>query len=158
MVDVAERADENKDIVIGIVNDTEFEAWLCLWQQYISFYEADVPEHITRKTWQRFSEPEEPVFCAVARQGDQIVGLVHYLFQRSTWSESYYCYLEDLFVRPDMRGKHIGKRLIDFVRLQACIYPASRLYWHTHEMNLRGQRLYDQVAVKSGMIEYRMSS
>ncbi|MDR8279651.1 GNAT family N-acetyltransferase, partial [Acinetobacter baumannii] len=31
-------------------------------------------------------------------------------------------------------------------------------YWHTHEMNLRGQRLYDQVAVKSGMIEYRMSS
>ncbi len=84
MVDVAERADENKDIVIGIVNDTEFEAWLCLWQQYISFYEADVPEHITRKTWQRFSEPEEPVFCAVARQGDQIVGLVHYLFHRST--------------------------------------------------------------------------
>lgn len=71
-MDVAERADENKDIVIGIVNDTEFEAWLCLWQQYISFYEADVPEHITRKTWQRFSEPEEPVFCAVARQGTRL--------------------------------------------------------------------------------------
>lgn len=56
-----------------------------------------------------------------------------------------------------MRGKHIGKRLIEFVQQQAGIYPASRLYWHTHEMNHRGQRFYDQVANKSGMIEYRMA-
>ncbi|WP_247751211.1 GNAT family N-acetyltransferase, partial [Citrobacter freundii] len=86
----------------------------------------------------------------------KIVGLVHYLFHRSTWAESNYCYLEDLFVSEDVRGQHIGKQLIEYVQQQAKKHHASRLYWHTHETNLRGQRLYDWVAKKSGMIEYRM--
>ncbi|HAT2329972.1 TPA: GNAT family N-acetyltransferase, partial [Citrobacter freundii] len=54
------------------------------------------------------------------------------------------------------RGQHIGKQLIEYVQQQAKKHHASRLYWHTHETNLRGQRLYDWVAKKSGMIEYRM--
>lgn len=84
------------------------------------------------------------------------MGLVHYLFHRSTWAESNYCYLEDLFVSEVVRGQHIGKQLIEYVQQQAKKHHASRLYWHTHETNLRGQRLYDWVAKKSGMIEYRM--
>ena len=38
----------------------------------------------------------------------------------------------------------------------SCKRHAASLYWHTHETNLRGQRLYNWVAEKSGMIEYRM--
>lgn len=148
---------DNNNIVVEIADTCEYEEWLPLWQQYIIFYEANIPEHITKKTWQRFSDLNEPVFCAVAKLDGSIVGLVHFLFHRSTWSESYYCYLEDLFVSPDMRGQQVGKRLIEFVQQQASEYPASGLYWHTHQMNFRGQRLYDWVAKKSGMIEYRMS-
>jgi hypothetical protein len=29
------------------------------------------------------------------------------------------------------------------------------VYWHTHETNLDGQRLYDKVAERSGFIVYR---
>ena len=102
------------------------------------------------------SDLTEPMFCAVAKQEGRIVGFVHYLFHRSTWAESDYCYLEDLFVDPAVRGQHIGKQLIEYVQLQARKRHAASLYWHTHETNLRGQRLYNWVAEKSGMIEYRM--
>jgi len=55
-----------------------------------------------------------------------------------------------------VRGQQIGKRLIEYVQRQARKRHCAHLYWHTHETNLRGQRLYDWIANKSGMIEYRM--
>ena len=136
--------------------ESDFAQWLPLWKSYQTFYRVDIPEEVTRLTWSRFLNPVEPMFCAVAKQEGKIVGFVHYLFHRSTWAESDYCYLEDLFVDPDVRGQHIGKQLIEYVQRQARKRHSANLYWHTHETNLRGQRLYNWVAEKSGMIEYRM--
>jgi hypothetical protein len=38
--------------------------------------------------------------CGVDDAGSALGGLVHYLFHRSTWTETSYCYLEDLFRGP----------------------------------------------------------
>ncbi len=65
--------------------------------------------------------------------------------------------LHKLPVATDARGQHIGKQLIEFVHQEAKKQECTRLYWHTHETNLRAQRLYNWVAEKSGMIEYRMA-
>ena len=129
---------QNSDINHGQITllpaaDNDFAQWLPLWKSYQTFYRV-----------------------AVAKREGKIVGFVHYLFHRSTWAESDYCYLEDLFVDPDVRGQHIGKQLIEYVQRQARKRHSASLYWHTHETNLRGQRLYNWVAEKSGMIEYRM--
>ncbi|MEG1420630.1 MAG: GNAT family N-acetyltransferase [Citrobacter sp.] len=149
---------QNTDAPITIepASQQDYAGWLPLWLNYQIFYRTDISDKVTQLTWGRFHNPAEPVFCAVAKYDGKIVGLVHYLFHRSTWSETEYCYLEDLFVNEDARGKHIGKQLIEYVQKCANKRHASRLYWHTHETNLRGQRLYDWVARKSGMIEYQM--
>ncbi|MGF7445561.1 GNAT family N-acetyltransferase, partial [Klebsiella michiganensis] len=76
--------------------ESDFAQWLPLWKSYQTFYRVDVPESITQLTWKRFFHPTEPMFCAVAKEEGRIVGFVHYLFHRSTWAESDYCYLEDL--------------------------------------------------------------
>lgn len=143
-------------VTIESAEQKDYASWLPLWINYQTFYQTIISDEVTRLTWERFLTPSEPVYCAVAKYNGKIVGLVHYLFHRSTWAESNYCYLEDLFVSEDVRGQHIGKQLIEYVQQQAQKHHASRLYWHTHETNLRGQRLYDWVAKKSGMIEYRM--
>lgn len=147
---------ELEKVTIQPATTLDYVQWLPLWKDYQTFYGVDIPDNITQLTWNRFLDPGEPIFCAVAKCDGKIVGLTHYLFHRSTWSETDYCYLEDLFVNPDVRGKHIGKQLIEYVQRRAQEHPASRLYWHTHETNFRGQRLYDWVAKKSGMIEYQM--
>ncbi|MDE9620402.1 GNAT family N-acetyltransferase [Citrobacter portucalensis] len=143
-------------VTIESAEQKDYSSWLPLWINYQTFYQTIISEEVTKLTWERFLTPSEPVYCAVAKYNGKIVGLVHYLFHRSTWAESNYCYLEDLFVSEDVRGQHIGKQLIEYVQQQAKKHYASRLYWHTHETNLRGQRLYDWVAKKSGMIEFQM--
>lgn len=143
-------------ITIEAATADDFEQWLPLWKNYQLFYGVDIAEKVTRLVWQRFHNPIEPIFCAVAKENGRVVGLVHYLFHRSTWSENNYCYLEDLYVSEEMRGKLIGKRLIEFVQKQARKHHSGHVYWHTHETNFRGQRLYNWIASKSGMIEYRM--
>lgn len=143
-------------VTIESAEQKDYASWLPLWINYQTFYRTIISDEVTKLTWERFFTPSEPVYCAIAKYDGKIVGLVHYLFHRSTWAESNYCYLEDLFVSEDVRGQHIGKQLIEYVQQQAQKHHASRLYWHTHETNLRGQRLYDWVAKKSGMIEYRM--
>ncbi|AWV28153.1 GNAT family N-acetyltransferase [Citrobacter portucalensis] len=143
-------------VTIECAEQKDYASWLPLWINYQTFYRTKISDKVTKLTWERFLTPSEPVYCAVAKYDGKIVGLVHYLFHRSTWAESNYCYLEDLFVSEEVRGQHIGKQLIEYVQQQAKKHHASRLYWHTHETNLRGQRLYDWVAQKSGMIEYQM--
>ncbi|MCL5497846.1 GNAT family N-acetyltransferase [Escherichia coli] len=143
-------------ITIEAASEMDYENWLPLWKNYQIFYNVDISDAVTKRTWERFASPIEPIFCAVAKNNGEVVGFAHYLFHRSTWAENDYCYLEDLYVCENIRGKHIGKQLIEYVQKEARKRHASHLYWHTHEANYRGQRLYDWIAKKSGMIEYRM--
>ena len=85
----------------------------------------------------------------------RIVGIVHYIFHRSTWTTSDYCYLQDLFTAEEARGHGVGRALIEAVYEKAKAAGASRVYWLTHETNTTAQILYDKVAARSGFIQYR---
>ncbi|MDR0212768.1 MAG: GNAT family N-acetyltransferase [Acidovorax sp.] len=130
--------------------------WLAYWAQYQAFYQVTLSEETTEKTWARFFDPAEPVHCAAATDGERILGFVTLVYHRSTWGQNDFCYLEDLYVCPSTRGQQIGKRLIVYVQQQAREKQCDRLYWHTQESNHQAQRLYDWVAEKPGVIEYRM--
>ena len=134
----------------------DFLLWKPLWQSYQDFYQVNLSDTVTKTTWQRFFDVKEPLYCALAKEGEQIVGFVHYVIHRSTWAVENFCYLEDLYVSPESRGQHTGKQLIEHVQKHAQTQQCARLYWHTQETNQRAQRLYDWVAEKPGVIEYRM--
>ena len=91
----------------------------------------------------------------VAVDEGQLVGLVHYIFHRSTISIAPTCYLQDLFTQESVRGKGIARRLIDAVYEQATLVDLPRVYWHTHESNSIARKLYDRMAENSGFIVYR---
>lgn len=147
---------KNQTVIVTPIEQKDYDQWLPYWQSYQEFYEVELLDEVTETTWSRFFNTEIPVYCAVARENDRILGFVHYVFHDSTWAVKNYCYLEDLFVDPTTRGKNIGKKLIEYVREKAKERECDRLYWHTQETNKRAQRLYDWVAEKPGVIEYRM--
>lgn len=138
------------------VESTDYDQWLPFWKNYQDFYEVVLSEEVTATTWKRFFDKDVPVHCAVAKQGGEILGFVHYVFHDSTWGSNKFCYLEDLYVSGAARGKLIGKQLIEFVQKEAKAQSCDRLYWHTQEKNKTAQRLYDWVAERPGVIEYRM--
>ena len=113
------------------------------------------PDH--RSTWERFFDPAEPVHALVAARGAELVGLVHYLFHRSTIMIAPTCYLQDLFTRAQERGRGVGRALIEAVYARAREAGTGRVYWLTHETNQVARRLYDSLAERSGFIVYRKS-
>ena len=78
-------------ITIEAASEMDYESWLPLWKNYQIFYNVDIPDAVTTRTWERFANPIEPIFCAVAKSNGEVVGFAHYLFHRSTWAESDYC-------------------------------------------------------------------
>ena len=129
--------------------------WEPLWQGYLTFYNTRLPTNITDMTWLRLLDAAEPMNALVAEHNGDLIGLAHYLFHRSTWSQTHYCYLEDLFVASDRRAKGVGAALIEAVEAEARRVNATRLYWLTHETNSRAQILYNKLADRSGFIQYR---
>ena len=133
--------------------------WTVLWNGYNAFYGREgptaLPAETTRTTWARFFDGAEPVHAIVAESGGRLVGLVHYLFHRSTNLLGPTCYLQDLFTAEAARGQGVGRALVEAVYERARAAGAERVYWHTHETNARAMRLYDQIAERSGFVVYR---
>ena len=144
----------NSPIIRPIV-DADFEQWLPLWTGYNTFYKRTLPEEITRRTWARFLDPNEPMHAMVAEQDGALLGLVNYLFHRATAMVEDTCYLADLFTNQKARGKGVGRRLIEAVYEAARAAGSSRVYWQTHETNAVAQVLYNELAERSGFIVYR---
>lgn len=131
--------------------------WEPLFRGYLTFYKSTLPDDVIDETWARLLSDDlqfHAGICAVNGNGD-LVGIAHIIFHRSTWSKTYYCYLEDLFVSPDVRAKGIGRQLIDAVYVAADARACTRTYWATQEFNYRARGLYDQVATKSPFLQYR---
>ena len=136
----------------------DYDQWRSLWDGYNAFYgrvdQTALPEQITAVTWGRFFNDVEPVHGFVAEHEGCIVGLVHYLFHRSTTRLNDVCYLQDLYTMEAMRGKGIGRLLIHAVYEAAEKRKSSRVYWTTHATNSAGRVLYDKVAKHAGFIIY----
>jgi len=147
------------NVVVRDIARTDYDQWLPLWDGYNEFYErigpTALPRAITDTTWARIFDSAEPVFAMVAERDGALIGLVHYLFHRSTTLLAPICYLQDLFTSEAARGTGVGRALIEAVYARAKEAGSERVYWQTHETNKIAQRLYDNIAVRSGFIVYR---
>ena len=142
-------------LVIRALRPDERRSWEPLWLGYLTFYKSVVTPEITDTTWSRLHDPAEPIYVLGAVLDGTLVGIVHYLFHRSTWTIGDYCYLQDLFTAPEARGHGAGRALIEAVYERAEVAGASRVYWLTHETNATARALYDTLADRSGFIQYR---
>ena len=79
-------------ITIRPLRPDERAAWEPLWQGYLAFYKTSVKPEVTERSWARLHDPAEPMHVLGAFLGDRLVGIVHYIFHRSTWSTGDYCY------------------------------------------------------------------
>jgi GNAT superfamily N-acetyltransferase len=132
------------------------DAWLKLFRDYIEFYKATIPEHVIAETWQRLLNQEDNMMALIAHDDSgKALGIAALVFHRSTWATTWYCYLEDLFVAPEARGKGAGMALIEAVYAEADRRGADRVYWATQESNATARKLYDRVGQLTEFVQYR---
>lgn len=150
----------DKSFIVRPIQETDFPSWKVLWDGYNAFYgragATALDPEITAATWKRFFDSYEPVHALVAQDAQGgLLGLAHYLFHRSTLSLAPTCYLNDLFTAEVVRGKGVGRALIEAAHQRAADAGATRLYWHTQTTNATARRLYDVVGEDSGFMVYR---
>jgi GNAT superfamily N-acetyltransferase len=75
------------------------------------------------------------LFCEIAEWDDEPVGLAVWFLNFATFSGKPGLYLEDLFVRPHLRGNGIGKALLSHLARECVTNNWSRLQWSVLDWN-----------------------
>ncbi len=73
------------------------------------------------------------------------VGLAALRFRPGLWSEALECYLQELYVRPDLRGRGIGRGLLGAAIEHARSRGADRMDLGTSEEDAAAMALYESV-------------
>ena len=128
--------------------------WLELFKEYIVFYKSKLSDEQYELTWDRINSGFN-INGLLAEKDGQVVGFTHYIFRPSTWAAEDFCYLEDLYVDPKVRGGGVGRALIKAFEEIAIAKGSKRLYWTTAPDNETARKLYDKVAI-SDRVQYKI--
>lgn len=147
---------QNKTTIqVANLQATDYEAWLVLWQNYLSFYETTLPISTTQNTWKNILDDNVSIYGFSAWKDEKLIGITHVVLHPNTWNTTQCCYLEDLYVDDAIRGQGIGRKLIEYVYDFAIQQGCNRVYWVTQENNTPARALYDTLAAKTDMVQYR---
>ena len=131
-------------------------SWLELYHAYLEFYESELAEFSVELLWNRLTKAEPKIQGLLAESNGEIVGIAHFHYQVSTWSDTFHCYLEDLYVTEGSRSNGVATTLIAEVKKFAIEHKCSELFWITKESNQVARKLYDKVAAVSDFVRYEI--
>ena len=143
-------------ITVRSIQSEDRAVWQNLYISYLKFYESEPNDSSTELVWSRLTNRGPEIQGLVAEDGGVVVGICHFHYQLTTWSKTWHCYLEDLFVSEESRSKGIASALIAEVKKLAIEHKCSELFWITKESNTVARKLYDKVANKSDFIRYEV--
>jgi len=139
-------------LAIAPLQPADRAAWEPLARGYKLFYRTPTTDAEYDAAWKRILA-RATAFGLGAKEDGRLIGIAHYLFHGSVWAERV-CYLQDLYVAPEARGRGAARALIEAVATAARAAGASRCYWQTKEDNATARALYDKVARFNGFIRY----
>jgi GNAT superfamily N-acetyltransferase len=96
-----------------------------------------------------FPAGETPVaHCVLAFDGSNPVGFALYFFNYSTWLARPGLYLEDLFVKPESRGRGFGKALLLHLAKIANARGCGRMEWAVLDWNQPAIDFYESLGAR----------
>lgn len=130
------------EINIRSVEETDFEQIINLFRELAVF--EKLPEKMINSV-ERMHIEKEFFNCFVAETTDKIiVGYATYFFAYYTWIGKS-LYMDDLYVKPEFRGKGVGTKLInqviDFAKKSGC----HKLHWQVSGWNKQAMEYYKRL-------------
>lgn len=102
--------------------------------------EASLQEHLFEK---------KSCYCLLAFENNIPVGFALYFFNFSTFAGKQGLYLEDLFVKPEHRGKGYGKKLLFELMQIAKQKNCARMEWAVLNWNTPAIEFYKSIGAKA---------
>jgi len=150
---------ENADakVLIRPLKSADERDWRRLWAGYLAFYRQALSAETTEATWRALiEEGRAEMLGRVAELEGRVVGMLNAVIHPNTWSAAPVCYLEDLYVDAERRGRGIGRALIEALAQEGQRAGWRRIYWRTADDNFTAQFLYDAVARRSRWVTYAL--
>jgi GNAT superfamily N-acetyltransferase len=146
------------EIQIAPITGEEFEQLLPLIGAYQRFYEVeDIDEARNRTFFRRFLAPSEDGMLLGAHEDERLVGYACLYWHFSSTLAAETVLMNDLFVDASVRGKGVGRALIEATATVARERGAAHVEWATAPDNHTAQRLYDSTgAERSEWVEYEL--
>jgi GNAT superfamily N-acetyltransferase len=92
----------------------------------------------------------EPKYrCVIAEWDHRPAGFAFFFYNYSTWRGRPGLYLEDLFVLPEMRGKGIGKALLQHLARIAVVEKCYGVVWQVLKWNQPAIKFYESLDATS---------
>ncbi|MGD9598724.1 MAG: N-acetyltransferase family protein [Steroidobacteraceae bacterium] len=88
------------------------------------------------------------VHALIAEQDGAAAGFALYFFSFSTFVGRQGLYLEDLYVRPELRGRGIGRALLGELARRAAARGCGRMEWSVLDWNVDAQRFYQGLGAR----------
>lgn len=93
--------------------------------------------------------PNPRVFCDIAEAGGEPIGFALWFYSYSTFRGRHGIYLEDLFVRPQARGRGAGKALLRRLARRCVEERLGRLEWAVLDWNAPAIGFYDSLGAEA---------
>jgi GNAT superfamily N-acetyltransferase len=88
---------------------------------------------------------KKSAFCVLAFEDEIAVGFALYFYNYSTFLGKQGLYLEDLFVKPEFRGKGYGKKILLQVAHTALKHNCGRMEWSVLDWNQPAIDFYESL-------------
>ena len=93
--------------------------------------------------------PAPRAFCEIAEVDGEAVGFALWFYNFSTFVGRSGLYLEDLFVRPQARGRGAGLALLRSLARRCVVEDLGRMEWAVLDWNAPALRFYDALGSHS---------
>ena len=89
---------------------------------------------------------EDPkVFCELVEIDGDVVGMAIWFLNYSTWQGRHGIYLEDLYIKPEFRGKGFGKALLQHLARICSERGYGRFQWWVLDWNSPAIEFYHSI-------------
>lgn len=142
------------DVVVRPIEPADRESWAPLFAAYREFYELEAEPAVVDRVWGWIQDPSHEVNAQVAVVDGDVVGFSHHRFYARPSEGGSGLFLDDLFTAPGLRGRGVGRALVNRLAEIAREHGAAKVRWVTAADNAVAQRLYDDLADRTGWLTY----
>jgi len=145
-------------IIVSELSLSDKKEWEHLYQGYASFYQVPMNQEILDTVWSWIFDESNPFYALVAKDDlGQFLGFMHYRAMPSPLRGKQVGFLDDLFIKPEYRGKGVVDAMYKDLNDSALNKDWPFVRWITAENNYRGRGAYDKLSNKTQWITYQMS-
>lgn len=131
---------------IRFVQEKDIKELLELCRLHAIYEKSDFNSNGKEKLFLKcfFKEPLT-VSCLVVEHNNKIVGYSTFMKQFSTWDAKFYMYLDCLYLMEKVRGKGLGVKIMNKIKMHAKSENCTTIQWQTPTFNSEAIRFYQKV-------------